>query len=240
MSKRKRPSHPQPLPLAGLVGPRLRELREAEQMTQDQLAAHLRTNGLSWQRSTVAKVERGERAVSLEELVLLAMMFDARIADLLPPDGEVALTPRTSVAVSDLAGFLKGGQTNLLRLDSPFQREAVPAAIDAMKRMARRLESRWPKLSWTDFRAAQAAAVGDAERKGARSIGVDPTELAIAARRLYGRDMPEERDARIGARLRADAGPATIRAVRGHVTRELLEEIKHEIDESKRRARRKR
>lgn len=231
------PTHP----LSALVGGRVRKLREERGWTQDQLAGHLRMIGLNWPRSTVAKLERGERAVSLEELLLVAMIFDLPIADLVPGTAdEIALTPLSSVRAGDLSAFLRGEVTPHIRyLDSPLQREHVPRATEAMRRTMARLEARWPKLSAKDLFAAEAAASGEVETKGAVRIGVEPFDLAIAAQRLYGRSLTAERDARVKDRGVTQT-PASLRAVRGHVTRELLEEIKQEITESKRRVRRKR
>lgn len=61
------------------VGASIRARRVARGWTQDDLATTLRSRGLAWQRVTVAEAERGARMIHLDELVLLAEVFDVRV-----------------------------------------------------------------------------------------------------------------------------------------------------------------
>lgn len=61
----------------------------------------------------------------------------------------------------------------------------------------------------------------EAERRASTRLDVLPGQVVIAARTLWGRSLDEERDARVDKM--PDAGDA--RALRGHVTRQLTQEL---------------
>ncbi|MGH7510942.1 MAG: helix-turn-helix transcriptional regulator [Gemmatimonadales bacterium] len=63
------------------VGARVRAAREGK-LTQAQLAQRV---GMT--RSSIANFERGKQRVLLHTLVLMARCLDARVDELLPPDG---------------------------------------------------------------------------------------------------------------------------------------------------------
>lgn len=66
----------------------------------------------------------------------------------------------------------------------------------------------------------------DAVQRAARKLGVTAERLEAAASRRWGRGLLAERDARMAARTEP-AGDE--RAVRGHVTRQLLTELAEEL-----------
>jgi transcriptional regulator with XRE-family HTH domain len=93
-----------------------------------------------------------------------------------------------------------------------------------------------PGRVWTQV---ELEAAGDAERKAAAGIGVlgGPLAVALAARRRWSRSLTAQRDRLVGFRtdpmLRADPAaardpgwPRRLQAIRGHVTRELLDELR--------------
>ena len=53
------------------LGQRLRGLREARKLTQEQLSAQLQTRGCDVTRSALAKMEVGQRHIYPDELCLL-------------------------------------------------------------------------------------------------------------------------------------------------------------------------
>jgi transcriptional regulator with XRE-family HTH domain len=59
-----------------VVGQTISALRQAAGLTQAELAAAMREIGFPWQRQTVARVERGVRALNVDELVALAAYFE--------------------------------------------------------------------------------------------------------------------------------------------------------------------
>jgi transcriptional regulator with XRE-family HTH domain len=63
-------------------GARVRELRKAIGMNQEDLAEALSLSGRSYHQTTIAKLESGSRPTSIEELYLLAVIFDVPVTDL--------------------------------------------------------------------------------------------------------------------------------------------------------------
>jgi transcriptional regulator with XRE-family HTH domain len=66
-----------------LAGSRIRKLRAADGLTQDQLAARCQTAGWDVSRGTLAKIEAGVRRLNDAEAVVLAKCLKVGIADLL-------------------------------------------------------------------------------------------------------------------------------------------------------------
>ena len=58
--------------LQPIIAANLKALRLARGMTADQLAAAVTDAGANWCQPTVSKIERGSRAVTVDELVALA------------------------------------------------------------------------------------------------------------------------------------------------------------------------
>lgn len=66
-----------------IVGPKIRQIREAKGLTQEELTA--RCNVMKWgiSRGTLAKIEAQVRRVTDEEVVLLAKALNVGVSDLL-------------------------------------------------------------------------------------------------------------------------------------------------------------
>ena len=60
------------------LGQRLRGLREARKLTQEQLSAQLQTRGCDVTRSALAKMEVGQRHIYPDELCLLRELLQCR------------------------------------------------------------------------------------------------------------------------------------------------------------------
>lgn len=63
----------------------------------------------------------------------------------------------------------------------------------------------------------------EATCKAARQLGMSPTDVDTAAKRLWGGYLEDERDRRLGSR--DGLSPRSLQARRGHVTRALLGEL---------------
>ena len=66
-----------------LIGPRVRELRRARGLSQEQLMAQLQILGMDSERGVVKRIENGTRFVSDVELCLLADYFQVSVSALL-------------------------------------------------------------------------------------------------------------------------------------------------------------
>jgi hypothetical protein len=159
------------------------------------------------------------------------------LADLLPESGVVALTRECRVQVRDLRAMVGGryGEIRLADLDVPLlreQRKKQTAAVATIGRLLARdtelhsiLNTVWAKAPATVKASAVQEAGGEAEQKAARKLGVHPAAVALAAQRQWGQSLTAERDKRVLERSPGES-PRRIQAIRGHVTRTLLGELR--------------
>lgn len=66
-----------------LIGARIRELRRAKGLSQEQMAAQLQLLGMDSERGVVKRMENGTRFVTDLELCLLAEYFGISVSELL-------------------------------------------------------------------------------------------------------------------------------------------------------------
>lgn len=63
-----------------VIGPRVRQLRESQNLTQDELAARCNLIGWSISRGTLAKIEAQVRRITDSEVALLATALKVDVA----------------------------------------------------------------------------------------------------------------------------------------------------------------
>ena len=66
-----------------IIGPKLRELRKAAGLSQEELAAQLQLRGHEFSSLTILRIEKGKRFVPDYEVVSLAGFFDISVEVLL-------------------------------------------------------------------------------------------------------------------------------------------------------------
>lgn len=66
-----------------ICGQNIRKLREQKNMSQDQLAAKLQTEGLGVNQNSISRIETGKRIVTDFELKALAHVFRVKVDTLL-------------------------------------------------------------------------------------------------------------------------------------------------------------
>jgi len=231
-------------PLSSVIGAELRTLREAGGLRQEQLAAEARRRfGLPWTRATVAAIELGRRQVSIGELLLLPQILGQAgagwgyaVRDFVPDDDRPVLVAGGAVAPARVVRTWLP-ETAGESIATPKPRSTAPPFtlprtwLIAMLRV-KRLED-VPERFWFDVALESA---GDAEQKSAASLGVQPLALALAARHAWARSLTAERDQRVNATASAverdptapadPEWPRRLQAIRGHVTRELLAQLR--------------
>jgi len=197
-----------------VVGENVRRIREAAGARQDDVSTAARGVGLSWSRSKIAALERGDKALDLAEIVLLAEALGmiagqpvSIAADLLAGNGAVRLSPVTRIPREALRRSLS----------EPVELFVIPG--DAERK-------RGPLGIFPDAARAQTMA-GEAEERAGRTLGLSKIEVAYLAVDLWGRTLGEERDGRVG-----DDVPLSSRAAkRGRVTRQLVQELRARLAE---------
>ena len=257
------------------IGARLRALRTERGLRQEDVAGYARVWGLDWTQSTVAAIEAGDRALSLEEFFALPLVYAPfQLPDLFP--GEMWVDLRVSDRVgwttpeSHLRSTLLGKAFD--EALTPAATPEIPGGVDyAIVEPFKQLVETPGHLvkhvkvvgGWDDPAAERAyremppniqqrrseieiAAKGDAERKAARKFGVSRELVSVVAFRLYGRSLSKERDQQTTMYTRSKSNRSEYarthgiqenhpsmrseQAIRGHVTRTLLAEMKDTIE----------
>lgn len=187
--------------LAHRVRARRRELR----LTQDEVARRAWANGSAWMtRGAVGAIERGTADLDLPQLAILVRVLETDLSTLVGSRAKVFLDKGVTIEVDDLVSQVFGRPT-----DWDFR-------SDGSGRVAR---VRHGSV------VGYVRVIGVAEQKAASKLGVSPEEVADAAGSLWGRSLAEERDARLGTLAPEGASARTIQALRGHITRKLLQEL---------------
>lgn len=250
--------------LSAAIGERLRDLREKMRLRQDDVAWAARALGLRWSRVAVARLETGVRRLETGEFLMLPevlMVASMRVrgqsgvggperivelAELFPAAGVVALTRECRVQVRDLRSMVEGRykEIRLADLDTPHlrkQRERQVAAVATIGRVLARdtelhamLDAVWPKAPAIAKTRAMQEASGEAEQKAARKLGMLPTAVALAAQRRWSQGLTAERDKRVLERSLGES-PRRVQAIRGHVTRALIAELRPLLEGAKKR-----
>lgn len=199
--------------IGAVVGENVRRLREVAPLTQHELASKWRRLGLSWTRTKLAALERGERArVDLGELPLMAWALLASPLDLLAGEGLVRLEPTAMMTTREelramLSGKKPAGKSPFrlddLEGDATSRKTLESALTEADAELAKRLT----------FTLHRPVSVADVFR--------------VADTLFEGRTVTEERDRRT-AEL-GDMTAAARQAHRGHVTRELARQVEDVI-----------
>jgi transcriptional regulator with XRE-family HTH domain len=227
-----------PTPLSTAVGERLRAIRREQGLSQDELVRTLREiGGLGWNRSTIAKLEGATRELGLEEALLICAALQIRLADLAPSRGAVGLGDGP-VSAAAVEGFLSGRSAKNTLLPELVRPRARKAAREITRQLNALYEPHRDACERIYGAAVPGAVIldaisaskGDAERKAADKLSVDPLVLAVGAAKLWGRSLTEERDRRISYQTNDDVSPRTKQALRGHTTRQLLTELRQHLD----------
>lgn len=218
-------------PFNEAIGRRVKKLREQADLSQAALLLKARSWGLTWTRSTLAKIELGERSLGFDEAPLLAGALEVLVADLVPATPMwLSLSPRAAIRSEALRALLAGADPNELPLRhfdvewSRRTRRTITRTLAGWTETAERIVPFWPAASAKTMLMAREAAAGEAEQRLALKLQLHPEVLSILAYRCWGKSLTEEREQRLGDR-RAQHKGADPAALRGRITRDLKAEI---------------
>lgn len=223
-------------------------MRESVGARQDDVGQAARAHGLSWGQSRVAALERGEKPISAEELALLPLILtdvcdrSVTLADLIAPEATIVLAPRAEATGQAVLSIYASMSTDdLVGVNAPFP---TPEQIEAFEKVRRAMEWSAPirerlrrLMLVTEDRPvsderkliARQREIGITDERVARRIGEHPLIVVNLAHALWGRTLAEERDRLVAERTDAGGDPARLRALRGRVTRQLVEQLTEEI-----------
>lgn len=208
------------------MGRAVAEIRTRAGIRQQDLADAARRFGLSWNRSRIATLERGEKAVSIEELVMLAYVlseacgWDVRVTNLLDSDQRVLLSPVWTAPARSVGQLLAGHG------DAP----GVHGTRLPVTSLPAGLVERMDQLGLGDLNVvACLSLVGETEESAGRRLGEHAAVVVALSRFLWGERLSNERDW-IVAKQAPGADGERLRALRGQVTRTLVGQLAAEIE----------
>ena len=213
----------QPPTLQQVVAKSVRRLRLEKNLRQEDVATAARRSGLRWTGVTVTQLESGNRSITMEEFVLLPMMLRCTLADLVEHDGLVQMTESALLPAVTIQSLISE-RAEVAMSDSHIS--WIPALEPKLDKKVK--DALWrahfvPSL--LSYLLVREGSQGEAERKAAISLkAMSSAEVAAYSLRCWGRTLTEERDARAAEQV----GDKETRAVRGHITRTLLECIQKE------------
>ena len=236
--------------LSQVIGEHIRTLREGSGRRQDDLALTARQRyGLPWTRATVAAIETGKRRLSIEEMVLLPMIMSfshcsehfIELKDLIPEgdDDWVKVSPESNVHLEFVRAVLqnRAAETVPGLIDSPESRRIrkylpkLIASARAQDAEHQRIQKKWG-VKITGLLEKEKTT--DAVLKVARRLRTVPLEVVAIAHKLWDRGLEEERDRRIAMAELGETEPRGLQALRGHVTRKMIVEMRSCLEAERR------
>jgi 8-oxo-dGTP diphosphatase len=138
----------QPTPEQVFAG-RLREAREAHQMTQAELSRQLDAkHGVKIDPTSIARMENGKRMIRFNEAVAIADILDMRVTDLIQPENVTTMDPEELRAeVTRVQAELDDLNTKLAEAEKEVQSARYSAA--ELREQRDRAEARLAALSFT-------------------------------------------------------------------------------------------
>ncbi|MEU8855713.1 hypothetical protein AB0C48_13660 [Streptomyces sp. NPDC048556] len=241
--------------MSELVGEQVRRFREARDVRQEDIANGAREYGFSWGRSSVAALEAGNRDLSVAELLLLPSIIrklGGWDESLIPPAARIKLNESLWISASQIPSYA-------LALVAPpsipqhipheeedelglIDNDPEPESITVRQEVARRVQlydyillSLWPEQrrrpDSRNITHSMEIAKKVADRIDTPSGSRPAWQLVqVMSWGLWGQSIGDERDARAAARGDYETKRA-LQSARGHVTRELIEELQHAISE---------
>lgn len=150
-------------------------------------------------RAALAKIERGERdALTLDEVLTLSIELEVAPAALVGEGKTYVRVGPIALRASDVSEGLRG-ETRWTSI----------AASRALMRTVKGTEQG-----------------GEADQKAATRLGLDLLELGVLTHHLWRRSLTAERDRRLSEQQREGASARSVQALRGHITRVLLDELR--------------
>lgn len=227
------------------IGRRMREIRVDLGLSRSELALWAREQGVPWTERIVGQNERGHRQLPLDEFLRLPLIYTVGLETFFQGDEWLRLDEQTTAQTEGLRLLLTGRTDDLkpcghmstplcrrLLEDAEVAMTPVPDTIEDAEATATPVPETFRDLNPADRSEAPAAVAPvaegrEAERRAATSLGISAQELVERAHQLWGNSLVEERETRL--KNAGDSVP-DLRTARGHVTRELVGELRADLE----------
>lgn len=135
--------------------------------------------------------------------------------------------PGSSVNLVAILGALEPGPKRrvLDGRDTPATRSTAEQ-IASLPELRRLLEAKGIRPTPEALTRAAQGERGEAEKKAAVVLSLDPTRVAVLSLKLWGRSLTAEREVRFAQHKPEATGAGSLRTLRGHITRQLIAELR--------------
>lgn len=127
-----------------MFGVRVKDLRQAKGLTQEELAARMTASGYPMHQTTVAKMEGGGRPTSVGEMAVLAAIFEMAIPDLFQDTDDA----RDRMELAAAERMIDAIQLDIDKLDE--RRAGLVAQLHAAQQLYKSLAAKLAKRIRTD------------------------------------------------------------------------------------------
>lgn len=194
-------------------------------LLQEDIATAARWVGLKWSSTTVTQVESQSRQLGLEEFLVLPLVLRCSLSDLLSTN-----SPSQLIAFGFGTTLESETVAQLISAEGPQLNEGVVPMLPGLEvnldpKIKRAVHQGGLEPTLLSYLKVREGARSEAARKAAQTLKISAVDLTAYSLRLWGRSLTEERDTR--AQEQASTGKE-IRAVRGHITRALLQDLQDE------------
>ena len=196
--------------LPQVIGARVRELREAAERSQQDVAAAANAMGWPWGVSSVASLELGRRQLSAAELVLLPAVLAAALELPITMENLLAGIHEDIWLAPEIVA--ESGEVVLAMMWTP-----KPGGAVSTHPLAQRMQQ---------LQDAAVTAMGPLERWLAEALQIPEEEVARRCTALWGRPFRQERDSRVAERAE---DRRSLQAIKGHVSRALIAELRADL-----------
>ena len=199
-----------------VVGENLERLRHLARMTQHEASRLFARRGAPLSRSKIEAIEKGRRTnLTFGDVLLIAHTVNVELAELFEGDGEVSLSEHVVLSRAAIRDLIRGVSVLTASGDwDPASRHNELVGLADLRAAADAEQS-------AGFRGFEA------DRTLAQRLGIAASAVIGASVQLWGRTLTEERDARV--KNLGDLEMPERQAHRGHITRELSQQIQIEL-----------
>nr|WP_255396208.1 helix-turn-helix transcriptional regulator [Kocuria sp. CNJ-770] len=211
-----------------VIGQNVRQIRERRGLTLDDIARESREYGLRWNTGRVSRIERGDGAVTMETLLVLALVLSELTGEsvtpavLLDASEPIEIAPQATLRPGVVREVLEGRNAGLFVGDLVDGEKLIQEAVGRLQdRMGAYRNVMGPGFDTERVNEAQAA-WSLADERAARKLGVANAEFLAWSVRLWGHTMSAEVEKR--------AEPGASPQKKGRITRVLLDELRQAVN----------
>lgn len=211
------------------IGANFKALRSERQISAEAVAKEMKHLGFSWTVSRVSELEKGLKSVSIAELIGICFVLSKgskspiRLVQLFDGAENVQLTDVESTTTTNIVQLFSGEPISLAVSDYESASEKRNKLAWAMPDRARKATKEFTRYGGPyDFELIGniVEAMGLADSKAAKALGITDMELAGASAKLWGNSLTVERDKRSVDQQKQ---------AKGHITRKLIAELRDHI-----------